>query len=193
MTGYRLMLTTLALLACSASAFGQGLSGETEVAVDTGRSFSQYIFYDAPKMNIVTRYFIVKDGVNRGEFAAGPTFKWKSLAFKPAVGGTTDKDVMLAHTLVTSIYKRLVVYIADAKLGSGENPNTLYQKVIVALNERGNITFRAEHLQVNDFQAFLRIGGEYQLGLPRKTQVFISPFYDTINDSPGFFTGFRFF
>jgi hypothetical protein len=192
-----LLIGSLFLLLLPVSALAQqGWSGETEVGTDgKGENFfSQYVFYDVENYNVLVRYFWVNDALNRGEFAIGPTFKIKQQnVLKLQFGGTTDKDVMVAGLIVTKVANRGILYIADAKFSTTDSPNTLYQKVFVALNARGSFQFRAEHLQVGSVQGFLRLGAEYQQSLPRQTQLFVAPFYDPIKKTLGIQGGFRFF
>lgn len=191
----RLFFFTFILLLVSGPAFAQGLSGETEVGTDGkgGSFFSQYLFYDFNRVNVLTRYFWVNGVLERGEFAVGPTMKLGDSVLKLQFGGTTDKDVMLAGTLSTKILGHDVFYIADGTLSTTEAPNTLYQKAFIALTKGGSWQFRVEDLQVGKKQEFLRIGLEYQRKLPHNSHLFIAPFYDPIKNGVGGQVGFRFF
>jgi hypothetical protein len=174
----------------------EGWSGETESGADGKHEvfFSQYVNYDTKNWNILTRYFWVKGVVNRGEFAAGPTFKvTEHTVVKLQFGGTTNKAVMAAGTILTEVRQHSVLYIADAKFSTTGTPNTLFQKVFVALNKKGSVQLRAEHLQVGKSQDFLRLGLEYQHNMPGKTQLFVAPFFDPVRKTGGLQGGFRFF
>jgi hypothetical protein len=189
------MFFTIFLLLVSGPAFARNLSGETEVGTD-GKGdgfFSQYLFYDTENVNVLARYFSVKGVLRRGEFAIGPTLKLNdSNVLKLQFGGTTDKEVMLASTLISNIMGREVLYIVDGKLSTQDGPHTLYQKLFTPLVKSGMWQFRVEDLQVGSDQSFLRLGLEYRHKLPDNIHIFIAPYYDPIRKEVGGQFGLRF-
>lgn len=191
-----LFFVFVSLFLVSGSAFAQNLSGETEVGTD-GKGegfFSQYLFYDTDKVNVLTRYFYVNGVLQRGEFAVGPTLKLgNSNVFKFQVGGTTDKEVMLAGLLIIKVKGREVLYIVDGKLTTQGGPNALYQKLFIPVTKSDTWQFRVEDLQVGGKQGFLRIGLEYRHRLPDNAHVFVAPYYDPIRKAFGGQFGLRFF
>jgi len=192
-----LLLGTILLCFWTKSAFAQELSGESEFGAD-GKgesSFSQYIFYDVDRANVLTRYFWVNHILEQGEFAVGPTIRLRTAnILKLQFGGTTNREVMLAGTLITRISGHNIVYIADGKIATKSGaPGNLYEKLFIALNKKGTWNFELQDLQVGREQEFLRIGGEYRHDLPHNLQLFVSPFYDPIRNAVGAETGFRFF
>jgi len=191
-----MFLSIILLLFASGPSFAQGLSGETEVGTDGNGEgfFSQYLFYDFKHVNVLTRYFWVNEVLQRGEFAVGPTLELNNgNVLKLQFGSTTDKDVMIAGTLIAKVKGRGILYIADGKLATQAGlPNTLYQKLFVSLTANGTWQFRIEYLQVGDDQSFLRIGPEYQHKLNNK-QLFIAPQFDPIRKQVGGQIGVRFF
>ena len=193
---HKMLFAIATLLLVSGSAFAQNLSGETEVGTD-GKGegfFSQYLFYDFKKVNVLTRYFYVNEVLQRGEFAIGPTLKLRNgNVLKLQFGGTTDKEVMLAGTFIAKIKGREVLYIADGKLSTQDGPHTLYQKLFVPLVKNGAWQFRVEDLQVDSDQGFLRVGLEYQHKIPDNAHIFVAPFYDPIQKAVGGQFGLRFF
>ena len=189
-----LLFGSFVFLLIVGSSEAQELSGETEVGSDGTPFVSQYIFCDGRHINVLARYFRVKDGLNRGEFAAGPTIKVGGNTVKLQFGGATDKNIMVAGTAIISLLAgHAILYIADAKFPIRSGPKTLYQKVFIAFNRNGSFQFKAEHLLVGRLQGFLRVGGEYQNNMPHHTQFFAAPFYDLANDKFGGQVGFRFF
>ncbi len=191
-----LLFVIASLLLASGPAFAQNLSGETEVGTD-GKGegfFSQYLFYDTKNVNVLTRYFYVNGVLQRGEFAIGPTLKLSnSNVLKLDFGGTTDKEIMIAGTLIAKVKGREVLYIADGKLSTQGGPHTLYQKLFVPLVKSGRWQFRVEDLQVGSGQSFLRIGLEYRYNIQKNAHVFIAPQYDPIRKAVGGQFGVRFF
>ena len=89
-------------------------SGETETGTNNrgGAFVSQYVFYDWPNANLLTRYFWVNGAVNRAELAFGPTLKIGGTVLKLQFGSTTDREVMSAGLAVGKIAKHQVMYIA---------------------------------------------------------------------------------
>ena len=188
---------SIVLLLVSGPSFAQGLSGETEVGTNGngGSFFSQYVFYDFSKVNVLTRYFYVNGVLERGEFSLGPTIGLgNGRVLKFQFGGTTDEEVQVAGLLVAKVKGHGILYIADGKLAiPSEQTHTFYQKLFVALTDKTTWQFRVEHLQVGKEQGFLRIGLEYQQGMPNGSHLYIAPFYDPINEKFGSQVGFRFF
>lgn len=191
-----LLFTIAFLLLVSGPAFAQNLSGETEVGTD-GKGegfFSQYLFYDIKNVNVLTRYFCVNGVLQKGEFSIGPTLRLgDSNLLKLDFGGTTDKEVMVAGTLIVKIKGREILYIADGKLSTQGGLHTLYQKLFVPLVKSGRWQFRVEDLQVGGDQSFLRIGLEYRHDIQKNAHVFIAPQYDPIRKAAGAQFGVRFF
>lgn len=192
----KILLFVIVFIFASGSSFAQGLSGETEVGSD-GKGegyFSQYLFYDFKDVNVLTRYFYVNGVLQRGEFAIGPTVTFnKDNVLKFQVGGTTDKQVMLAGLLIAKVCERNILYIVDEKLSTQDDPNMLYQKIFVSLNQDGSWQFRSDGLTVGTKQVFWRIGPEYRHKLPDKKHIFVAPYYDPIRKSVGGQIGVRFF
>lgn len=191
-----LLFAITSLLLASGPAFAQNLSGETEIGTD-GKGegfFSQYLFYDTKNINVLTRYFYVNGVLKRGEFSVGPTLKLgNGNLLKLDFGGTTDKEVMIAGTLIAKIRGREILYIADCKLSTQGGPHMLYQRLFVPLVKSGRWQFRVEDLQVESDQSFLRIGLEYRQNIQKNAHVFIAPQYDPIRKAVGGQFGVRFF
>lgn len=191
-----LLFIAASLILVSGPAFAQGLSGETEVGTD-GKGegfFSQYLFYDVDHISVLTRYFWVNGVLRRGEIALGSTVKLgKSTVLKLQFGGTTDREVMLAGLIVAKAKGHEILYIADEKLATQTGPDTLYQKIFVAMTKGGALQFRAEDLLVGNDHSFLRIGFEYRQALPHRTHLFVAPDYDPIRKAFGGQFGLRFF
>ncbi len=172
------------------------VSGETEVGTDHkgGEFASQYVFYDWPKANLLTRYFWINNALSRFEIAIGPTVKVGQATWKMQFGGTTDREVMFAGLIVGKVSDRGLMYIYDLKVGTEKDaPNVLYQKFFAAIDKKSIWQFRIESLNVNSELAFLRIGAEYQIQFDAKHHIYIAPFYDPVVHSPGAQIGFRFF
>lgn len=184
------------LFLVSGTSFAQNLSGETEIGTD-GKGegfFSQYLFYDLKNTNILTRYFYVNKIIRKGEFAIGPTLKLSnSHIIKFQLGGTTDKEVMIAGLLIAKFRKQEILHIVDGKFSTQDDPHVLYQKLLIPLAKNGTLQFRVEDLQVGSDQSFLRIGLEYRYNLPDNTHVFVAPYYDPIRKGVGGQFGLRFF
>jgi hypothetical protein len=109
-------------------------------------------------------------------------------------GGTTNREVMLAGTVITRIFDHSVVYIADGKLTTkGGAPSNLYEKLFVGLNKKGswNLNFRIFRLVAckSSFVLARNIANLF----PIIIQLFISPFYDPVRNAVGAETGFSAF
>lgn len=196
------------ILGAAVPAAAGDVGGETEVGTNLlgGIFVSQYIFYDivdpgSRDGNLMARYFFVNNTLHRAEFAIGPTFKPRGtvvkLQFGFAKGANREEDLMAAVTFIAKPRGRETVYIADAKFDiaaeAADRPNSLYQKLFVALDKQGRFQFRAEHLLVDRSTGFLRIGGEYRRTIGKNDHVFVALFYDPVVNSPGIQVGFRFF
>lgn len=180
----------------SAPVYGQ-VTGETEAGSDErrGRFFSQYVFYDVGRINVLTRYFWVNDVVHRGEFAIGPTLKFGPVIVKGQFGGTTDRQLMVGTLIIARVADRDVIYIFDSKSSAWlENPHEIYQKLWVPLNKSGGLQFRYEDLEIGREHIFARIGfeGRYNLSVSGIRHLYFAPFYDPIHKSIGSQTGLRF-
>ncbi len=171
------------------------VSGETESGTDgRGGSFvSQYVFYDWKDDNLLVRYFWVNGAVNRAEVAFGPTFKTGNTVTKLQFGATTAKEAMAAVLIISKVGGRQLMYIGDFKPAMGHLDYALYQKFFWAIDTKSVWQFRIEALNINRGQAFLRIGGEYQLQFDPKHHLYVAPFYDPVVKAPGVQFGFRFF
>ena len=191
-----LLSSVLLVVLVSSSAFGQNLSGETEVGSD-GKGegfFSQYVFLDTKHVNLLTRYFYTNGVLQRGEFAAGPTLHLNNgNLLKLQFGGTTDREMMVAWTLIFKVKGHEVIYIFDGKIATENGPNTLYQKLWVPLVKSGRWQARVEHLHVASSQSFFRLGIEFQQKFPDDTMLYVAPFYDPIRKATGGQFGLRFF
>ena len=168
---------------------------ETEVGSNgQGETFfSQYLFLDWDKANVLARYFWVKDAVKRGEFAIGPTFDLGPIIVKGNVGMTTNKQLILATLIVINPGGREVVYIFDNKSSAWrEDPYEVYQKLWVSLSRRGTFQFRYEDLEVGWQHVFARIGLEGRYSLKGPVHLYIAPFYDFVRKNIGAQAGLRF-
>ncbi len=166
--------------------------------------FSQYAFWQDGGLNGFGRYFYVEGVKNRGEFGFGPRFGRHALRnVQLQLGGTTDRDVMLAGIVMATPLGRGLIYIGDLKLSTTERSNTLYQKLFWNFNSVNSdrtvqIRFRIEDLVVGTQHAFLRIGAETDIHFDHKppffhlAHVFVAPFYDPIIRKPGIQAGLRF-
>ncbi len=194
----RLSVLIALVLVCASvgSVFAQDVSCETELGTDSGGEhfFSQYVFFDTKNTNVLSRYFWVRGVLNRGELAAGPTLRFKKgQTLKLQIGGTTDREVMLALTYIAHFGTREVMYIADGKIATRDGPSTLYQKMFVPISSDSTWQLRVEHLQVGEKQNFLHIGVEVQRPLRGKKLLYIAPFVDPVIHGVGVQAGLRFF
>lgn len=190
----RLLFVSSLLLVLVTSTLGQKIGSESEIATD-GKghlSFSQYLFIDSERWNGLVRYVVVQEGVNRGEFAFGPTFSVGRAKVKLQLGGTTSRQAMVAGVLIIPARESAVVWIADAKLSTTNAHHTLYQKLFVPLTSTGTWQLRVEDLQVGPDQAFVRLGVEYRLSLPHKTHLYFAPYFDPKTPGLGINLGLRF-
>ncbi len=181
------------------------LSNETETGTDGYGEyfFSQYLFYDSSSLNYFARYFWVKDVLNRGEFALGPTLSDTTRTVKLTFGGTTDHEAIVSALYLTKIFNRDLLYLFDLKISTKEKiPNTIYQKLAFGINTQGELQLRFEHLSggywtKDKFDGhFFRLGFEYQFKhnlYNFNTQWYVAPFYDPLRKSFGGQMGFRFF
>ena len=172
------------------------LSGETEMGGGKKSSFfaSQYLFYDEAQWNLLARYFYVDKVLNRGEFALGPTFQTHGVMTKFQFGATTDREAMMAMTLIATLGGHNVLYIGDAKVNTTDIPNTFYEKLFVAITCDDRFQLRVEHLLVGTDQDFLRLGGEFRYQLyGGNVHFYVAPFYNPINKEEGVQSGLRFF
>lgn len=190
----------LAISSLTGSVFAQNkASGESEFGTDGkgGTFFSQYLLADGPQWNGLARYFIVNNVLQRAEFAIGPTLPLGNggSLLKLTVGGTTDREIMTATTVLLKVAKRDIVYIGDGKIATQRDSlSAYYQKLFIPLLPNSTTwQFRAEHLFVDGVQAFMRIGFEYQYKTGEHTHLYFAPFADPVIKSAGAQIGFRFF
>lgn len=192
---WSVLFTLMISLYSASAACAAGWSGETEAGgAEKSPTFaSQYVFYDAPHVNALARYFYVNDVLERGEFAVGPTFNIKGVTTKLQFGLTTNRDALFALTAIGSISGHTIIYIADAKVSTGERPSTFYEKLFVAITPGGTLQLRIEDFLVEKKNGFLRLGVEYRVSVTKSTHFFVAPFYDPDNHEWGGQAGIRFF
>lgn len=196
----RLSLTFVcAALLVSLPAFASGLSGESEVVLDKRTEVSQYLFYDFSlknnfPMSTFARYFRDGDIISRGEFALGPVLKLGAFGtLTPQMGGTTDKEVMIVSTLNGTIKDHTILYVIDSKTATAsDGSNSLYQRLLIGLNDSGSLYLRGEYLLVRHDRGLARLGFEYRYHFSDSTNAFVAPFYDLVNNGFGLALGFRF-
>lgn len=185
----------LFLLLISESVTAQELKTETEFGTNgEGKHFfSQYVFYDEPAFGLRVRYFRVKNGVNRGEFGFGPTFKIKNVKVKVQFGFTTDRELMLVGSANFKLKNRIVTKIADAKFATQNGKhNSLFQKLFVGINNSNTVLFRTERSQVGKKQSYWRFGIELRKPVLDNSHFYIAPFCDPFRKSCGMQGGFRY-
>lgn len=183
MRKFLFLLAMFAVVFSRSKILAQSVSGETELGTDgRGETFaSQYAFLDGNRWNILVRYFGVHDAFRRVEFAAGPSFKFKSGLAKLQFGYTTGDGIMTAGLLIVNIKGHDVIYIVDGKLSTRGDPYELYQKLFVSVAKVGKgaeFLLRGENLRLGNSSSFLRIGVEGQVKLnSRNSHLFVAPFY----------------
>ncbi|MEK9166208.1 MAG: hypothetical protein AAB846_00560 [Patescibacteria group bacterium] len=175
-------MAVLASLLLASEVFASSISGETEFGAQGNgeRLFSQYLFYDTEKVNFTARYFWVDQILERGEFSTGPTFSLgNSATVKLWAGGTTDEEVMLGGSLFARPFGHELLYIIDPKLSTNKHMDGIYQKLIMALDQKNIFHFRIESLQLSGTAVFVRAGIETRLNLPWG-HLYIHPYFDPV-------------
>jgi len=197
----RVLSFVLTALLTVSGASAQGITHSQEVEVGTdglGGSFaSDYIMFDTDRLNSFIRPFWVNDVLNRVEFGVGPTFKTGPLLHKLTFGFTTDRELMVAGLWIAKVGNRELMYIVDYKPAPGDTLTSLYQKAYYQLDGKGIVHARYEQLNIRSLGLiFVRPGVDVRIPFKVREQgmhIFVAPFYDPKNESPGVQVGLRFF
>jgi len=187
-------LFILISLAFSSLAQAGSWSAETEGGgSEKSASFaSQYLFYNGEHGNALARYYYVEDELERGEFAAGPTWHLGPTEVQIQVGVTTLDQAMTAILVVAPIAGHTVVYVGDAKTSWIGEAHTFYQKMWIALSEDETWQVRLEDFLVDGVNEYALLGVEYRFHLLEgKVELFVAPFYDLDNKELGGQGGLR--
>jgi hypothetical protein len=169
-------------------------SGEAEfIQTQKGhQEYSLYVFTNAKKVDVLSRYTLVEGTLNRGEFAIGKTISASDrLIVIPYGGLTTDGAVFTPTVVVIKIEGRHVVYTLDPKIYLSRKNNTLYQKLSVGFDRKELWQLRWEDLRAGNFHVFSRFGIEKRFQTGKQTHLFAAGFYDPINKSAGVYAGLR--
>jgi hypothetical protein len=163
-----------------------------------GQAYDSYFLGHGTKMELLGRGFFAKDGLKRGEFAAGKGYallkdkKSKPrLVLIPYAGLTTDGAIFTPVVLTFNLWGRNGDYIFDPKFYYNGKANTIYQESTFALVKSGRLQVRSERLDIlPNPTAFHRLGLQWRLWNSGNIQVSVSPFADLVHKQAGFYSGF---